>query len=331
MTDATKMARYIVIGYGESDHPQAAFVQKRTGLLDAVLGMIYTNPSDACDETREEYRRDLADEDEWSHEGIWRTEFEIGGVVIYDLGGSVSTGEQSPADGESLNCDFCAAPTDDPWHTSDATRKHLHQCDACHIAAYSKTLPRESEGAHVFGCKCSGCAVKYFQSVADDTGAKGGCDVTNSTPLKIRSALPDDCESWLEMVQCYDPDIADQAPETWRRIFEPESDITCHIATWNGEPAGFMQHIFHESTFLKGPVCYLSDLYVAPDFRRRGIARALLGHLLTSAHVQRWARIYWVTEHDNPARGLYDEIGKPDFVRYHVDMLNFEVVKGEAE
>lgn len=36
------------------------------------------------------------------------------------------------AEDEPLTCDFCGAQTDDPWHTSDATRKHLHQCDACH-------------------------------------------------------------------------------------------------------------------------------------------------------------------------------------------------------
>ncbi|MEX3764500.1 hypothetical protein [Paraburkholderia phenoliruptrix] len=78
-------ARYIVIGYGESDYPQAAFVHERDGLLDAVLGMMFVHPADADDEIREDYRKDLTDSDEWS-EGIWRTEFEIGGIVVYDLG-----------------------------------------------------------------------------------------------------------------------------------------------------------------------------------------------------------------------------------------------------
>jgi hypothetical protein len=40
---------------------------------------------------------------------------------------------------EPLTCDFCGAPTDDPWHTSDTKRKHLHQCDACHALATSPT------------------------------------------------------------------------------------------------------------------------------------------------------------------------------------------------
>lgn len=39
---------------------------------------------------------------------------------------------------DPLTCDFCGAPTDDPWHTSDATRKHLHQCDACHADSGQK-------------------------------------------------------------------------------------------------------------------------------------------------------------------------------------------------
>jgi hypothetical protein len=89
--------RYIVIGYGESDYPQASFANDHDELLDAVLGMIYTRPSDACADTREEYSRDLADEDEWCGK-VWRTEFEIGGIVVYDLGygtAASSAGDQA--------------------------------------------------------------------------------------------------------------------------------------------------------------------------------------------------------------------------------------------
>jgi hypothetical protein len=42
--------------------------------------------------------------------------------------------EPKAAEDEPLTCDFCGAKVDDPWHTSDATRKHLHQCDACHAS-----------------------------------------------------------------------------------------------------------------------------------------------------------------------------------------------------
>lgn len=41
---------------------------------------------------------------------------------------------------ELIECDFCGATVVDPWHTSDATRKHLHQCDACHAAAVNPLI-----------------------------------------------------------------------------------------------------------------------------------------------------------------------------------------------
>jgi hypothetical protein len=58
-------------------------------LLDAVMGMIYWPASDAPTEQREAYREDLDNEDEWGA-GIWRTEFEIGGIVVYDTGERVA-------------------------------------------------------------------------------------------------------------------------------------------------------------------------------------------------------------------------------------------------
>lgn len=83
--------RYIVIGYGEADYPCAKLVTAREHLLDAVLGMVYSNPSEVDVIVREAYRKDLADEDEWCGK-IWRTEFEIGGITVYDLGyGTAST------------------------------------------------------------------------------------------------------------------------------------------------------------------------------------------------------------------------------------------------
>lgn len=107
------VARYIVVGYGESDYPIAAFANDADELLDAVLGMMYTKPSDACDDTREEYRRDLADEDEWCAK-VWRAEFEIGGVVVYDTGeraAPVNGGERAAdAQQECGSCGYTADP-----------------------------------------------------------------------------------------------------------------------------------------------------------------------------------------------------------------------------
>lgn len=81
-----------------------------------------------------------------------------------------------------------------------------------------------------------------------------------------------------------------------------------------------MHHVFHDHTFMDKPVCYLADLYVHPDYRRRGIASMLIRHLLDRAKTENWQRVYWVTEKDNPARELYDKFASDDFVRYHADL-----------
>jgi hypothetical protein len=95
-------ARYIVIGYGESDYPQAAFADKPEQLLDAVMGMIYTSPADADEDYRAAMLKDIQDDDEW-HEGIWRTEFEIGGIVIYDLGYDTAAPSAEPTAQQTLS------------------------------------------------------------------------------------------------------------------------------------------------------------------------------------------------------------------------------------
>ena len=74
---------FIVIGHGESDIPEAKIVTRRDGLLDAVLGMIYSSPSDAPDDVRAMYAQDLDDEDCAGH---WSWSFEIGGINAWRVG-----------------------------------------------------------------------------------------------------------------------------------------------------------------------------------------------------------------------------------------------------
>ncbi|WP_419692204.1 ASCH/PUA domain-containing protein [Burkholderia gladioli] len=76
---------FIVIGYGESDIPEAKIVERREDLLDAVLGMIYTHASEAPDDVRAEYAESLSDNDEWAADQ-WSVDFEIGGIVIWRVG-----------------------------------------------------------------------------------------------------------------------------------------------------------------------------------------------------------------------------------------------------
>lgn len=137
--------------------------------------------------------------------------------------------------------------------------------------------------------------------------------------LDIRQARRADHAVWLGMVLDYDADVAGLAGDAWSRILGDDSGVVGLIATLDGEIAGFAHYVLHDFPFRAGPVCYLSDLYVRPEYRRLGIARALLNHLIDVCTHNNWARLYWVTEHHNPIRPLYDELGIAEFVRYHRD------------
>jgi len=55
---------------------------------------------------------------------------------------------------------------------------------------------------------------------------------------------------------------------------------------------------------------YLKELYVAPPFRRQGIARRLMGRLAVIARERGCPRLGWNTPRDNTAaQALYDGLG----------------------
>jgi GNAT superfamily N-acetyltransferase len=134
----------------------------------------------------------------------------------------------------------------------------------------------------------------------------------------IRQPFQQDFAVWRAMALDYDPDLVDVTEQAWGRFFGAAPYI-CMLAVEKNVPVGFIHYTFHDFCFSRGKNCYVSDLYVSPSHRRKGIARALLTSVLDTAKKMGWSRVYWVTEFDNPARGLYDSLGIAEFVRYHVD------------
>lgn len=143
--------------------------------------------------------------------------------------------------------------------------------------------------------------------------------------MKIRPAIRSDYGTWLMMVGGYNDEILKQAPETWESFFSANPEAKCLVVTVGDEeddPVAFLQYTFHHMCFKRGTICYISDLYVDPAYRRRGIASALMRHMMDLANIHGWWRVYWITEPDNPARALYDQLGVAEFVRYHVDRFD---------
>lgn len=140
----------------------------------------------------------------------------------------------------------------------------------------------------------------------------------------IRDPLPADEAAWRDLWAGYNAFYETAVPEavtacTWQRILDPASPIFGRLAMANDEVAGFSNCVLHQGTWVIGPVCYLEDLFVAPQFRSRGLGRMLMADLVQRGKTQGWARLYWHTRDNNPARRLYDEFAKADdFVRYRL-------------
>lgn len=76
------------------------------------------------------------------------------------------------------------------------------------------------------------------------------------------------------------------------------------------EPTGFALFFHSFSTFLGRPGIYLEDLYVKPEFRGRGIGRAMLAYLAGLAKERNCGRLEWsVLNWNEPAIRLYRGIG----------------------
>jgi GNAT superfamily N-acetyltransferase len=84
----------------------------------------------------------------------------------------------------------------------------------------------------------------------------------------------------------------------------------CVLAFADGAPAGFALYFFNYSTFLARPGLYLEDLFVKPEFRARGIGKALLLHLAKIANARGCGRMEWsVLDWNQPAIDFYRRLG----------------------
>ena len=134
-------------------------------------------------------------------------------------------------------------------------------------------------------------------------------------PMLIRPAVPADVPLVLAMIR----ELAEferaldevKATEEGLRstLFAERPAAFCHIAEYDGQPAGVAIWFLNYSTWLGNHGLYLEDLFVRPDFRGRGIGLALLAELANICVERGYPRLEWWVLDWNPARGFYESIG----------------------
>ena len=110
---------------------------------------------------------------------------------------------------------------------------------------------------------------------------------------------------------------------SWARFFDAEQPVFALVAAdAHGTLLGLVHYLHHRSTTRIEPVCYLQDLFTAPEARGRGVGRALIEAVYAAASKAGIRRVYWQTQATNAAgRALYDKVAEHrGFIVYSHDL-----------
>lgn len=134
-----------------------------------------------------------------------------------------------------------------------------------------------------------------------------------------------DYERLLHEVDATEADIAEA-------LFCENPRVFADIAEWEGRPAGFALWFYNFSTFRGRHGIYLEDLFVRPDFRSKGIGKALLGHLARRCLAEGLPRLeWWVLDWNEPALKVYRAIGAVPMDDWTVQRVTGEALQRLAE
>jgi GNAT superfamily N-acetyltransferase len=149
--------------------------------------------------------------------------------------------------------------------------------------------------------------------------------------VTVRAVTPQDYDAWRPLWDEYNAFYERTGPTalpeevhetTWRRFFDASEPVHCIVAERDGKVVGFCHYLYHRSTSRLERMCYLQDLFTAPDYRGHGIGRALILQVYEIAKQAGSKRVYWVTHTTNtPGRTLYDKVAKNfGFIQYAKDL-----------
>ncbi len=162
-------------------------------------------------------------------------------------------------------------------------------------------------------------------SIGGERVSIGGERVTES--LTIRPVVRADFARWLPLWHGYNSFYgragATALPDeitrmTWERFFDAYEPVHALVAERGGELSGLAHYIFHRSTIMLGPTCYLHDLFTNETMRGQGIGRALIDAVYERATTAGATAVYWHTHETNEtAMKLYDRVAeRSGFVVY---------------
>ena len=144
-----------------------------------------------------------------------------------------------------------------------------------------------------------------------------------STDIAIRPLRLDERAEWESLWKGYLDFYKTSVPKqtydvTWARLHDPREPMGLLGAYVDGKLLGIVHYLYHRSCWTVGDYCYLQDLFVAEEARKRGLGRALIEAVYREARSAGASRVHWLTHETNAtARALYDTLAdRPGFIQY---------------
>jgi GNAT superfamily N-acetyltransferase len=131
----------------------------------------------------------------------------------------------------------------------------------------------------------------------------------------VRPATVDDVELLhrfsVDLARYEDqPNAVTATPQSLARDgFGKDPQFAALIAERAGQPVGFALYTFNYSVWTAARGIFIEDIWVVPEQRRGGVARALMAALARECRTRGYKRIDLNVLDWNPARGFYERLG----------------------
>ena len=125
---------------------------------------------------------------------------------------------------------------------------------------------------------------------------------------------------WRQYLEFYQSCVPQTVYETtFDRLIDAKNTAqNALVADQAGTLVGLVHFIYHPHNWRVENVCYLQDLFTAPNTRGQGVGRALIQSVYDLADKNGTPSVYWLTQDFNKtARQLYDRIAtQTPFIKY---------------
>ena len=126
---------------------------------------------------------------------------------------------------------------------------------------------------------------------------------------------------WCDYLAFYQTTVSDDVYDTTfdRLLSQNHPKQNAFLALEGSCAIGLVHYIYHPHNWKVEDVCYLQDMYAAPEYRGQGVGRALIEAVYKAADTNGTPTVYWLTqEFNHNARQLYDRVATlTPFIKYN--------------